>query len=216
MKMMRNKINEVFTLEDLMSSSLIQTLHDRYDLDFESTSIDYLMNSGEKYISNLVQYYLDTKSTSIMALNSISLVITGRFKDKWDKISLALKTDYAPLENYSMEEKESTNTNVKTTSKGSSSSNGTSGSDSGVYGYNSIESTPSSTSKSNANQENQQSSEDSVVGSEDDNYRKLTRHGNIGVTTSQQMLQSEIELRQYDFVKEIFKDIDSMLCLKCY
>ena len=44
----------------------------------------------------------------------------------------------------------------------------------------------------------------------------LTRHGNIGVTTSQQMLESEIKLRQYNFIEEMYKDIDSILCLKIY
>ncbi len=213
---MRKKINESFTLEDFSSSNLIQALYDNYKLDFESTSVDYFFHSGDKYISKLVGYYVDNKSTPLMALNSLSLVILGRFKDKWDKIYVAIQTEYAPLENYSMEEKESTNTNVITKSKGKSTSNGSSDTESGVYGYNSIESTPSGVTGSKASSTGEQSNEDSVIGSEDDNYRKLTRHGNIGVTTSQQMLESEIKLRQYDFVKQIFEDIDEILCLKCY
>lgn len=44
----------------------------------------------------------------------------------------------------------------------------------------------------------------------------LTRSGNIGVTTSQQMLESELKLREYDFYKTIYKDIDSILCLGVY
>lgn len=45
---------------------------------------------------------------------------------------------------------------------------------------------------------------------------KLTKRGNLGVTTSQQMLQSELELRKYDFIKQIFNDIDTYLCLRIY
>ena len=47
--------------------------------------------------------------------------------------------------------------------------------------------------------------------------RGLTRHGNIGVTTSQQMLQSEIDLRSnYHFINQIMNDVDSILCLLVY
>ena len=42
-------------------------------------------------------------------------------------------------------------------------------------------------------------------------------HGNIGVTTSQQMLMSEYELRErYKFYEQIFKDIDKCLTLAIY
>lgn len=40
--------------------------------------------------------------------------------------------------------------------------------------------------------------------------------GNIGVTTSQQMLQSELELRKYMFYEEMFNDIDEMLTIGVY
>ena len=41
-------------------------------------------------------------------------------------------------------------------------------------------------------------------------------HGNIGVTTSQQMLKSELDLRVYNFFENMFKDIDQYLCLKIW
>lgn len=64
-----------------------------------------------------------------------------------------------------------------------------------------------------------------VTGDEDDNVetetesgtRGLTRHGNIGVTTSQQMLQSEIDLRNnFNFMNQLMDDVDSILCLLVY
>lgn len=46
---------------------------------------------------------------------------------------------------------------------------------------------------------------------------ELTRHGNIGVTTTQQMIQSEIELWQWDFFNNVlFPDIDRVLAIKIY
>lgn len=46
--------------------------------------------------------------------------------------------------------------------------------------------------------------------------RELTRSGNIGVTTSQQMLTSEIELRQWNYFNGVFNDIDTLLTLSIY
>lgn len=50
-----------------------------------------------------------------------------------------------------------------------------------------------------------------------DKARKLTRSGNIGVTTSQQMLQSERELWIWNFFRDVvFPDLDSLLVLGIY
>lgn len=46
--------------------------------------------------------------------------------------------------------------------------------------------------------------------------RNLTRHGNIGVTTSQQMIESELELRKKHYFDIIFRDIDKLLTLSVY
>lgn len=46
--------------------------------------------------------------------------------------------------------------------------------------------------------------------------RELKRSGNIGVTTSQQMLESEIALWDWNFVNSIFDDIDTVLTINIY
>lgn len=48
------------------------------------------------------------------------------------------------------------------------------------------------------------------------NTHELTRSGNIGVTTSQQMIQSEIELWNWNFISDVFRDIASVLTLSVY
>ena len=45
---------------------------------------------------------------------------------------------------------------------------------------------------------------------------RLTRSGNIGVTTSQQMLQSEREVWKYEYFQDVFADLDKILVLKMY
>lgn len=56
---------------------------------------------------------------------------------------------------------------------------------------------------------------DTITGSDTGN-RQLTRSGNIGVTTSQQMIESERILWDWIFFDRVFKDIDSVLTLSCY
>lgn len=48
------------------------------------------------------------------------------------------------------------------------------------------------------------------------NERTLERSGNIGITTTQQMAQSEIELRKWLYFESVFKDIDNILTLSIY
>lgn len=117
-----------------------------------------------------------------------------------------------------------TEANSKLQTDGASSGN--------VYGFGSSASTPL----------NEGESSQTTQGSKDDNYtdserkeigtrsfsgssgetdketgtRRLTRSGNIGVTTSQQMLQSEIELRKFDFLEEVFKCFDKVICASVY
>ena len=46
--------------------------------------------------------------------------------------------------------------------------------------------------------------------------RELTRSGNIGVMSSQALLQSEIDLRKWLYYESVFNDIDTILTLSIY
>ena len=50
----------------------------------------------------------------------------------------------------------------------------------------------------------------------EDVERSLNRSGNIGVTTTQQMLQQERELWNYNFFDSVFEDLDKVLTLGVY
>ena len=101
--------------------------------------------------------------------------------------------------------------------------------DSDIYGFNSGNPNPSGkitrngdvvvTGDADNNVETTHTTGDAdnnVITDKESGTRTIERHGNIGVTTSQQMLQSEFEVRKYDFYKMIYSDIDSILCLKTY
>ena len=146
------------------------------------------LRSGDKSISPLLEH---------SALDKVASVIVMKFGDKWNRLYDAFITQvYKPLENYSMTETEKTNSKLKVTSSGKS----------GTYGFNSDASVPTGES----------STETTSEGNENDNNRTLTRSGNIGVTTSQQMLQSELDLRKWNFANMLYDDVDSICCLCIY
>ena len=112
-------------------------------------------------------------------------------------------------------------------------------SNSGVYGFNSTGVSPSGkedgTKNTTDNIETVSSGETKNTGTDtfekDENSyengskslnehgtidRTLRRSGNIGVTTTQQMLQSEIELWMWDFFSDVFKDVCSVLTIPVY
>ena len=183
----------------------------------------YLIHSSEKEISKAYERFIELQEDGkiVSALNEIANIIIGKYALTWNKIYTAITTDYEPLENYNMEQVEtpdithqrdsSENSNISTVSSGSN--------DNSTHGFNSSTAvdTDSITLGTTV----------TVSGDEDDNNRSetetetgtrtTTRHGNIGVTTSQQMLQSEIDLRNnFNFLNQIMDDVDSILCLLTY
>ena len=164
-------------------------------------NLDYYMShSGDKYLSRLTERLLDHDDDISHLSNNIGAIVYQQFKDKWINIYNALTTAYNPLENYSMDETTNVKTNVSVTRNADSKSD--------VYGFNSEEPSPSN--------ETSGGETTTTTGLYDDNEEHHVRSGNIGVTTSQQMLESEIEVRQYNFYREIMNDIDSVLCLGIY
>ena len=167
----------------------------------------YLSHSGGKFISNAYKRLIDAQEDNIItdALLEMAKMILQKFALSWDKIYSAINTNYKPLENYDMEQTETpdiTHTkNVKINTKVQND----------VYGFNSSNPVPSSqTTTDGASLNNEETNKESGT-------RGLTRHGNIGVTTSQQMLQSEIDLRsKFNFTNHLFDDVDTMLCLLVY
>lgn len=180
--------------------------------------IDYLYRwSGYKSISPLVAHLLDTDGTmSSAGYNTLAGIVWAHFGQPWTRAYNALVAQYNPLNNYDMTEHEDNEIidDALTNVSGSATNNQTTtDSTHNVYGYNSSSATPSES--------------DSVTSGSstdlDTNYdntrtidRTLTRSGNIGVTTSQQMLESELTLRVYRFFERVYKDIDSVLALPIY
>ena len=152
----------------------------------------YVSHSGEKYASRFYLTMLEHDKT----ISDIANIIFNKFSDKWKRIYDAITMEYNPINNYDMVENEKVNSKITSTV----------GTDNKTYGFGSGTPAPA----------DEASSTSTTEGDKDDNYRELTRSGNIGVTTSAQLLEGELEVRKNIFIDIVMNDIDTIMCLKLY
>ena len=147
----------------------------------------------------------------------------------WTALWDVANAEYDPIENYRMEEHEETvptgtesttdaMTGTDTTrTQGTAANNETANS---VYGFNTTNPVPASVSNQksdfSAGTTFGHTNTETKTFTNRKDTRDLTRSGNIGVTTSQQMLQSSIELARWNFWLQVFEDLDATFCLDCY
>lgn len=140
-------------------------------------------------------------------------------KNRWTHIILADTAQYDPITNYRMEETSGTTSKVS----GTKSYLGTQTTKSQVYPYDSNDATidgkpDSKTSVSQAEGDAGHSgyeADDKTLTWDDittptgnaTSVNKLLRSGNIGVTTSQQMIQSEYDLRKFNVLQEFMNEV---------
>lgn len=151
----------------------------------------------------------------------------------WAKLLATTTVEYNPIHNYdrteriteSTTDKRQTDTDTHNTSEGASSS--TAKADSSlkhdVSAENTSEYQPESQDTSTNASEGSTNNSESADGtsSTTDTYSREWVHenrtaGNIGVTTTQQMLQSERELVRYSVIEEIANDYHTTFCLDIY
>lgn len=155
-------------------------------------SLEYHGNiSGDKYISPLLVKMLnDADLLTASQLENLAQIIYSLYGPYWAKEYATLKAEYNPINNYDMTEHEEGQSSTEATSE------------SGIYGFNSSEASPNNSGAGNNSGEYS---------------RDLTRSGNIGVTTSQQMLESERNLWLWNFFYEVvFPNIDKVLTIALY
>lgn len=174
-----------------------------------------LRYSNFKYISedkNEIKSYIDI----------LSKIYTNRFT----KSVSALLSDYNPIENYNSTETEtleiigenSATSQTSTTATGETTNNTTGETTETLSPYDSENFNNNSKNRSSGNTTENSSSTDissnNMSGtSSQSNNRTLKRSGNIGVTTSQQMIQSEIELRKNNLINDFFNIVQNYILL---
>lgn len=191
---------------------------------------DYVYNhASELLIAPLLKQNLGTSEKMDSTTKWVKILQTAyvKYYPKWERLWNVVNAEYNPIENYNMVEqetmptktiaddfKEETHNEVNTDLTTNES----------VYGFNSDNPVPVSRTNTNGSKVNnysdQTKSGTSLYNTRTesyDTYRELTRSGNIGVTTSQQMLESEIALWKWNFIQDvIYKDLDDLLTLNIY
>lgn len=134
--------------------------------------------------------------------------------DSWNKMKTALEAEYNAIHNYDRMEEYKDNVLENSTSEGSLQNNGKDVSNQYVSGYNASEGLTNS-SKNEVSYDNGNTTHGSVSNDKTVEH-SAHMYGNIGVTTSQQMIDSELELRKQDINNIIINEFRYEFCLLVY
>lgn len=199
---------------DLYETGIFKKLNLPSPLSYGELNLEYFIKRQNRRVSSIVEYYakenIETVNTKIAG------IINSHYAPIWERTAYALGIEYKPLENYSMiEQKEFEQDHIRELKdKLNTTTTDTTENTSSRYAINSNDYTPESKTKNGGDVKN--ITDNDYTGKTTDRTIRdtLTRSGNIGVTTSQQMLESEINLRnKYILIDMIYKDVDKILTL---
>ena len=170
--------------------------------------------SNTPVLDNLYQYSHSNKLICASLCDSLDLstlveMIYTLNIENWNKLYENYIITYNPIENYSMVEKgKRTNTGTQGNKQ---TGNARSESTSNIYAYNVTTSNPASSSVATSNPNLENVRTDNLT-----ETNELIRSGNIGVTTSAEMIEENIKLWIWKFFDSVFKDIDRILTIGVY
>lgn len=170
------------------------------------------VGDGDLVLSDNDIVSVDASVDDILAIQT--KIIIERFKDKWIRVYNALvEEEYNVLDNYNMVEVETPDITNERTTKTKTKLTTTDTSD--RYGYNST--TPSPYQKDITSVEGTQNDNQISDTNTESGTRTRTRRGNIGITTSAQLVEGEIKIRAlYNMINIIYNDIDKVLTIPLF
>lgn len=147
-------------------------------------------------------------------LKSLIRVWSNISQYTWTRLAATITAEYNPIENYDrMEEwSDSSINNSRYTSSTNNTSSGSTKEQ--VYGYNDLQ-TPADNSASNSASTSADTS-DSSGNTTSTGSRKGRSHGNIGVTTTQEMLESERRVAMFNFYDAVIRDFQKQFLIWVY
>ena len=205
-------------------------------IDKDNLVSDIMRNSGDLYPYHQVPEYLK---------RNITFWFSRRLFD-FDRMYKSLRMEYSPIENYDRiedikREYKDSGTDTETLTLGSSTTSSHTGTDTdstqgggsnekGVSAYNEDGYTNREKDTETHNSNNTQTYNSTVTNTESGSDKTQTDygkqrtetentriHGNIGVTTSQQMIESEMSLRaKYDIYKIISREFEREFLVQIY
>ena len=211
----KDKFNSFFDYATEITTPLSITIEDLAEMFLELYKYRYMIIDFDQG-SNYNAYYKRAK------------IVYNINKNKYIKLVATETAEYNPIENYSMTESETgkrtpdlsrssegtasqSGTNSETNNTSATSTDSSTSFDSSAFINNSKNET---TGNSTASGENSATSSSTVnireTGTEQ-TQREMTRKGNIGVTTTQQMLEQERSVADFSTVKVFFEDVAKLL-----
>lgn len=165
-------------------------------------------------------------TNAIAQITNYCTIFARTYQTKYNKLLATETLEYDPIENYSMTESGTdvrtpdlvSNTTATATSSGNATNSSTTST--GVTTYdntadfiNQNKGTDDTTTTTSV--ENSSTDKTTTTGTEKTTH-EFKRSGNIGVTTSQQMIQSEREVADFSALAQFVTDIANIICLSIY
>lgn len=184
----------------------------------------YFVNKfGERDFYKYYDNENTTSNTNMVKQASDYIALYGKsHKYEYDKLVDTLSLEYNPIENYSMTEKgtDTRTPNITQTNKGKNTN--TVGLDTSITtGKTTFDKSDSfindsKTTNTGTNTDTQDIDTTVTTAGNEKTVHEFTRSGNIGVTTSQQMIQSERELAMFSVVDMFVKAIADIILIGVY
>ena len=209
----------------------IKTIFDKVSKDLKLftifTSAEMFYYFADKFGERDFYKYYDTENmtnnTNMVKQASDYIALYGKsHKYEYDKLVDTLSLEYNPIENYSMTEKgtDTRTPNITQTNKGVNTN--TVGVDTSITtGKTTFDKSDSfindtKTTNTGTNTDTQDINTTVTTAGTEKTVHEFTRSGNIGVTTSQQMIESERQLAMFSVVDLFIKAIADIILIGVY
>lgn len=209
----------------------INTIFDKVSKDLKLFTIftsaemfSYFVNKfGERDFYKYYDNENDDSNTNMVKQASDYIALYGKsHKYEYDKLVDTLSLEYNPIENYSMTEKgtDTRTPNITQTNKGVNTN--TVGVDTSITtGRTTFDKSDSfindtKTTNTGTNTDTQDINTTVTTAGNEKTVHEFTRSGNIGVTTSQQMIESERQLAMFSVVDLFVKAIADIILIGVY
>lgn len=194
----------------------------------EGMDNEVLKNLVKQYAGNNECRYDDPDELNV----NVHMYCKSR-KNDWDYMWKALHAEYNPIENtdryedywrtYESSTKEGTETQISGESSGSNTRTPNLTTENRVSAFDSSNYEPRNQTEERGNENSSSESNSSqkasqdVEGNRNDTEKHgLHSHGNIGVTTNQEMIQQELELRKFNIYKSIAMEFEDEFTIPVY
>lgn len=207
--------------------------------DSEELDTYFMLNYGERLGNKLVEFYADATDGTVKGdkLTALAKMVYNLNSKKWEHLFKVYQAEYNPIENTDFVETINDNTITDKTGNNSTVSNGTaqtngSGTNTGnntannnVYGFNSASAVGDSQTSGNNTDTTSTSSQTISHGDSVDNSHLFgndvhtsthKKHGNIGVTSTVELMEGEVAFWRWSFIDDICKDICNVIALSIY